>query len=47
MRTLVVFMLLRENAWARQDSNLGPSPRQGDIIATRPRALMANFKSSS
>ena len=25
--------------WARPDSNRGPSPRKGDVITTRPRAL--------
>ncbi len=29
----------RRLEWARPDSNRGPSPRQGDVITPRPRAL--------
>ena len=29
----------KNNEWARPDSNRRPSPREGDVITTRPRAL--------
>jgi hypothetical protein len=40
--TLGFFLFLPEekNAWAHRDSNSGPLPREGNVITTRPWALI-------
>ncbi len=40
-------VMLRIKIWARPDLNRGPSPRKGDVIATKPRARLKVVKTGN